>query len=160
MYFRQLRIILLGTIFHGVNCQESFLLPFQNSGGTSSDEWAEFTGVVPHLSAFTDCHWEKLHYFNFKFHYVWNNCTIKSVSDKIDCIQFFYSQDVSTAGRGVDIIISFGSGNYKHIIIHTFAHRAWNNFCWTYENNTGENRIYLNGKLVGSISVQKESTGK
>jgi hypothetical protein len=132
---RHRKILLLSSIFHSFNCQESFLLPLQKSGSTSSEEWAEFTGVIPHLAAFTACHWEKLHYFNFKYHYVWNYCTIKSISDKIDCIQFSYSRDVSTAGRGVDVLISFGSGNNKHILIHTFAHRTYGSHQGSWERS-------------------------
>ena len=80
---------------------------------------------------------------------------------KIDCIQFSYHRDVSTAGRGVDVLISFGSGNNKHVIINTFLHRTWNHFSWTYESRLGENRIHLNGKLVGSVlfEIKREALG-
>ena len=143
------RIIIIALIFHKSNCQESFLLPLQKSGLTSSSEWAEYRGDIPHLAAFTSCHWEKLQYFNSKYHYVWNYCTIQTSEDKISCIQFSYSRDTLTAGRGVDVLISFGSGNNKHVRIETFNHRSWNNFCWSYESRSGENRVYLNGELVG-----------
>ena len=113
------------------------------------------------MAAFTVCHWEKLHYFNSKYHYVWNYCTIQSSSDKISCIQFSYSRDVLTAGRGVDVLISFGSGNNKHVRIPAFSHRAWNHFCWTYQSKTGQNRVYLNGELVGSVffEIRREAKG-
>ena len=159
--FLMIETLILAACLHTTYSQESFQLSFQKSGSLSSEEWAEFTGTIPHLSAFTSCHWEKLDYFNFKYHYVWNYCTIKSISDNIDCIQFSYSRDVLTAGRGVDVLISFGSGNNQHITIPTFHHRTWNHFCWTYDSNFGENKIYLNGMLVGRVlfEIKREALG-
>ena len=150
------QIIITIAFLQASTCQESFQLTFQKSEGLSSEEWAEFKGAFPHLSAFTSCHWEKMDFLNLKFQYVWNYCTIRTLSSKMQCIQFGYEGDDLTVGRGIKVILSFGEGNNKIIQIKVFKQRSWNHFCWTFEGKTGENKVYLNGKLAGTATFDEK----
>ena len=152
---------ILNLIISKIVCQESFLLAFQKSKGLSSSEWAEYDGDIPHLKAFTACHWEKLQFFNTKSHYIWNYCTIKSSTASMDCIQMWYKRDLVSAGRDIVVGISFGRGNIGYVTVKPFKHRSWNHFCWSYESYSRENRIYVNGKLYGSVifDVKREALG-
>ena len=142
---------LLGISLHNILGQESFLLAFQRSKQLSSSEWAEYGGKIPHLKAFNCCHWEKLHFFNTRGHYIWNYCTIKSSTDKMECMQIWYKRDIISAGRDIVVGISFGRGNIGYLTIKPFNHRSWNHFCWSYDSSLGENKIYVNGKFHGNI---------
>ena len=146
--------LVLILFIQAYSCEESFLLAFQKSKEISADEWAEFDGKIPHLKAFTCCHWEKLHFFNIQAHYIWNYCTIKSSSDTMECIQMSYKREILSAGRDIEVGISFGKGNTGYMIIKPFRHRSWNHFCWSYDSTSGENRIYMNGRFYGSIQFQ------
>ena len=152
---------LLGISLYNILSQESFLLAFQNSKELSSSEWAEYDGKILHLKAFTCCHWEKLHFFNTKSHYIWNYCTIKNSSDKMECMQMWYKRDKISAGRDIIVGISFGRGNIGYVTIKPFNHRSWNHFCWSYESSSGENKIYVNGKFYGNIffDIKREALG-
>ena len=79
----------------------------------------------------------------------------------MQCIQFGYEEDSLTAGRGIKVLLSFGEGNNKVIPIKVFKQRSWNHFCWTFEGKTGENKLYLNGKLAGTaiFDVKREAYG-
>ena len=138
------------------SCEESFLLAFQNSKGLSPDEWAEFDGKVPHLKAFTSCHWEKLHFFNIKSHSIWNYCTIKNRTASIDCTQMWYRRGLVAAGRDITVGVGIGPNNIGYVNINPFKHRAWNHFCWSYDSSSGENRIYLNGKFYGTVQLENK----
>ena len=138
-------IFLIHICLQHISCQKSFLLAFQKSKGRSATEWAEYEGKISHLKAFTGCHWEKLEFFNLKTHYIWNYCTIKNPSDKIECMQMSARRDKTSIGRDILVQISFGKGNNKLTIIKPFMHRTWNHFCWSYDSSSGENKIYVNG---------------
>merc|ERR1712240_613544 len=142
-------------------CQQSFLLAFQKSKGLSSSEWAEYNGDIPHIKAFTSCHWEKLQFFNRKSHYVWNYCTIKRSTDNMECIQMWYKRDITSAGRDIVVGISFGRGNIGYVTVKPFKHRSWNHFCWSYDSSSGMNKIYVNGKIYGRVifDIRREALG-
>ena len=89
----------------GVSCQskETFMIKFQGSGKLSNDSWAEFVGTIPHLTDFTECHWEKLEFFNKKAHAVWNYCTVVSENSRMDCTQVWYKRDLINAGSSIQL---------------------------------------------------------
>ena len=37
-----------------------------------------------------------------------------------------------------------------------FKHRSWNHLCWTFQSLSGMNKIYLNGNLQGSFTIDSE----
>jgi hypothetical protein len=105
------------VFIQGFNCEESFLIALQNSKGISNDEWAEFNGKVSHLKAIACCHWEKLQFLNTKSHNVWTYCTIKTMADTMECIQIWYKRESMSAGRDIEVGISFGKGNIGYVLI-------------------------------------------
>ena len=103
------------------------MLNFQRSGNLSDSEWAEFDGEIPHLKAFTECHWEKLQFFNTKSHSIWNYCTIMSANSTMDCLQMWYMRDQISAGRNIELGIKIGN-RIGYIRMKPFLHRSWNFF--------------------------------
>ena len=60
---RKLTVFYVSILAFGSSqSHETFMLNFQRSGNLSDSEWAEFDGEIPHLQAFTECHWEKLQF--------------------------------------------------------------------------------------------------
>ena len=103
--------------------QKSFLVKFQDSGNLSNSEWAEFNGSIPHLRDFTECHWEKLEFFNIKAHTVWNYCTVMGKNSSMDCTQLSYNRDLINVGRNIELWMKLrGKVGYFHV--ETFLHRS------------------------------------
>ena len=131
--------------------QNSFYVSFQDSEKLSENEWLELNGSLPPIKQFTECHWEKLNFFNLKSHSIWNYCTIKNKTDPMDCVQLWYGREFLSAGRDIQVGIKIGNGHIGYVVMKPFPHRAWNFLCWSYESRTGENKLYLNGKIQGSV---------
>ena len=142
--------------------QKSFQIKFQDSGNLSNSEWVKFNKAIPHLKDFTECHWERLKLFNMKAHSIWNYCTLMSKNRSMDCTQLWYNRDLINVGRNIELGIKLrGKVGYVHMAplpipippLHMapFLHRSWNFFCWSYHSKSGENKLYLNGKLQGVI---------
>lgn len=51
---------------------------------------------------------------------------------------------------------AFGKGNFELVKVKPFMHRSWNHFCWSYDSSSGENKIYVNGKLHGNVSFDNK----
>ena len=143
-----------GLAFGSSQSHETFMLNFQRSGNLSDSEWAEFDGEIPHLQAFTECHWEKLKFFNMKSHSIWNYCTIMSPNSTMDCLQIWYKRDLLTAGRNIELGIKIGN-QIGYVRMKPFLHRTWNFFCWSYDSHSGESKLYLNGKLQGNVIFER-----
>ena len=93
----------------------SKVLRFQHgrAGAYSTSEWAELKGPLPHLSAFTVCHWERLAFFSVRDSCQWAAC-YKLSADPADhhCTQFWYNRDAASGGRYVRSSGGFGDNSY------------------------------------------------
>ena len=93
----------------------SKMLRFQSgsNGKYSTEEWAEFKGKIPHLSAFTVCHWERLAFFSVRDTCQWAAC-YKLTDAEADhhCTQFWYNRDVDSGGRYIKAAGGFGDNSY------------------------------------------------
>ena len=136
----------------------SFEVGFQESGAWSSQEWAEYQGHLPELTEFTACHWEKIRYFGVRSNSLWAYCTIHSKFDKTPrCIQMFSKGVQASAYRTVYFSLWITGMENKTLQIKlpldSFRHRSWNHVCWYYSSETGNNRLYYNGNLIGQKKV-------
>ena len=98
--------------------QKSKILRFQinNDENYSTEEWAEFKGKIPHLNAFTACHWERLRFFSVRDTAQWAFC-YKNGEDQNDlrCTQIWYNRDPASGGRYVRVAGGFGDNSYGGI---------------------------------------------
>ena len=95
-----------------------------------------------------------------KSHSIWNYCTIVSMESIMDCMQLWYKRDHVTAGRNIELGIKIRNQT-GYVNMRPFLHRSWNFFCWSHESKSGENRLYLNGKLqeVKTFDAEMEMNG-
>ena len=136
------------------------MIKFQDSGSLSNSEWAEFGGAITHLKDFTVCHLDKLQFFNMNSHSIWNYCTIMSMESSMYWMQLWYKRDHVTAGRNIELGIKMRN-QVGYFNMKPFNHRSWNFFCWAHESKSGENKLYLNGKLqeVKTFDAEMEMNG-
>ena len=109
-------------IVQKILCKETEMLRFQLNNGRkySIEEYAEFKGKIPHLNAFTVCHWERLKFFVVRDTCPWAFC-YKNTDDFKDhqCTQFWYNRDLDSGGRYVKVAGGFGDNSYggEYIIL-------------------------------------------
>ena len=90
----------------------STVLRFQSGdAGYSTEEWAEFTGTIPHLDQFTVCHWERLRFFSIRDTCIWAFCHKKN--GFLKCTQIWYNRDVESGGRYIRPAGRFGDDSYQ-----------------------------------------------
>ena len=126
-----------------------------DSGGWSSKEWVEYKGEIPRLEEFTSCHWDKIRHFSPDIMTVWSYCTAERKNTaKIKCTQLFYSGNQTTTNQQVILsgFLNEGDGYFSGNI-EAYRHRSWNHICWSYSSKTGINKLYYNGQVVGTVSI-------
>ena len=103
----------LFVIFSPSNLSKILRFQFGSNGQYSTEEWAEFKGKMPHLSAFTVCHWERLEFFSVRDSCPWAAC-YKVVNEEADhhCTQFWYNRDAGSGGRYIKAAGGFGDNSY------------------------------------------------
>ena len=107
--------IALFLLFHMVLSGSTKMLKFQSeSGGKySTEEWAQFKGIIPHLTSFTVCHWEKLRFFSVRDTSLWAFCyKNEDVFTDHHCTQLWYNRDPGSGGRYVTASGGFGDNSY------------------------------------------------
>ena len=97
--------------FPAVSCLQ--VLQFQSGPkGYSTEEWAVFNGKIPHLGAFTVCHWEKLRFFSERETYPWAFCyKNEDVFEDHHCTQFWYERHADSGGRYIVAHGGFGDNS-------------------------------------------------
>ena len=91
------------------------ILKFQSNteGAYSTEHWAQFKGNLPHLKAFTVCHWERLRFFSVRETPIWSFCyKNQDVFADHHCTQFWYYRDSGSGGRYVIASGGFGDNSY------------------------------------------------
>ena len=141
-----------------VNAETSFEAIFQKSSIWSSQEWLEYKGNIQKLEEFTACQWENLRYFSTRSNSLWSYCSVRSENDtKLNCIQLYQKGIISSAFRPVSYNLYLSGMVTKSINIEIeldyVRHRAWNHVCWYYSSETGYNKLYYNGQLIGSKKI-------
>ena len=118
-----IRFVLLFLIISGkLHAEKTQMLRFQRDNGRqySIEEVAEYKGRIPHLNAFTVCHWERLKFFVVRDTCPWAFC-YKNTDDFKDhqCTQFWYNRDLDSGGRYVKVAGGFGDNSYggEYIIL-------------------------------------------
>ena len=110
-----IKLLILFIFVPNVTPKGTKILKFQSKsdGNYSIEEWAEFKGKIPHLDAFTVCHWEKLMFFVKRDTCPWAFC-YKNTDDFKDhqCTQFWYNRDPASGGRYVKVARGFGDNTY------------------------------------------------
>ena len=152
-------IILFGT--KSMACEQSFIVSFQSkSNGAASpsdNEWVEFVNEMPSSNAFTACLWIKTRFFNTNTAVnLWSYCTIAKNEDKMECLQVFLKGDPTTANRNVIIngyIPNKPTYDKFKVKLHSFLHRTWIHFCWSFSSASGRNKFYYNGNLLGNSII-------
>ena len=83
-----------------------------------------------------------------------------SMESSMDCMQLWYKRDRVTAGRNIELGIKMRN-QVGYFNMRPFLHRSWNFFCWSHESKSGENKLYLNGKLqeVKIFDAEMEMNG-
>jgi hypothetical protein len=160
-------ILIFMQFFVSAFCNtNSFIANFQKSGQWSSKEVLEFKGsFLSTVEEFTACHWEKLSYFSSGINQIWAYCEEADQSNgRLRCIQAWTEADNSTGGRDVhyEIYIDGWTATtiYIRFEISPYLHRSWNHFCWTYSSTSTTNKLYHNGRLVGTKSNFDAHGGK
>ena len=145
--------------------ESSFYLSFQTSRGLSTEEWAEYTGDMPELTAVSVCHWDRPTSFNDQVNQIWGYCFKTSEMKSIDCFDLLIRLLSSSANRQLEVLsylhhINANKTKEYHRIRATtspYQHRKWNHYCWLYSSKTGEIKIYWNGEKVATHFLENYS---
>ena len=144
-----------------VLCHKSFVVSFQAQKNgiysPSTDEWIEYLKDLSPAKEFTFCHWIKPSFFNEDTSAnTGAYCFMQTAKDNIECMQTFFHADPESANRNVIFYGEIG-WNKKYVIfsrpIKPFPHRSWVHFCWSFSSISGESKLYYNGNLLGSDTV-------
>ena len=164
-HYRHLRLIILIAIKTGLyevsSSEQTFIASFQpdleGPDSAANDVWFEYKNKIAPSKEFTICHWIKVKFFNFKYAAcLWSYCTEKNEGDKMKCIRLCINGVLTTANREVILLGQIASNKgtkYASSVIKESIHRTWSHICWSFSSVNGENRFYLNGKLIGQETL-------
>ena len=160
-HYRHLRLIILIAIKTGLyevsSSEQTFIASFQpdleGPDSAANDVWFEYKNKIAPSKEFTICHRIKVKFFNFKYAAcLWSYCTEKNEGDKMKCIRLCINGVLTTANREVILLGQIESNKgtkYASSVIKESIHRTWSHICWSFSSTNGDNRFYLNGKLIG-----------
>ena len=139
------------------HCHPSFLISFQTNGGRSTNEWVEVIKPIPTLKEFTACHWEKIRFMSSDIVSVWAYCiAYRNQLNDINCTQLYSKRTPETNFKQLTFVAEiYQQDSWIRIPfkVDNYRHRTWNHICWSYSSIQKMTKLYHNGKLIASESI-------
>ena len=135
-------------------CVASFQNEIKGSSSPSSNVWVEFQNDIPHAKEFKVCNWIKIQFFNSDYiGCLWSYCTLEIPSPKMECVQICIDGVYDTAFRNLKLKGYLNLKSYRGLksvtqSLNSYYHRAWTHICWSLSTETGESKMYQDGKQL------------